>query len=100
MFDESSKPTVSPMRQFWQGAAIGLGIGIVSIFATALVWAVASGTNRDTIVLSSQPLFLIGGGIVAGRFAYRDGLKVRIAGLITVLSAFLLLASGCWGLWR
>ena len=45
--------------------------------------------------------FLAGGGILAGRHAHRhahrDGRKTRIAGLVTVLSFFVLVSAKCWG---
>ena len=65
-----------------------------------IVWNGSSGTLRGAIGIITQMMFLIGGGMIAARHAYRAGLKVRIAGLITVLSVFFLLASICWGVSR
>jgi hypothetical protein len=94
-FEKPAAAQPSSAKQFWQGVGIAMVIGFVSLFASAFGLLILSG-NRWVGVLM-QLGFLAGGGILAGRHAHRDGLKTRIAGLVTVLSFFVLVSARCWG---
>jgi hypothetical protein len=94
-FEKPPAAQPSSAKQFWQGVGIAMMIGFVSLFAGAFGLMIPSGTRWMGAL--TQLLFVVGGGVLAGWHAHRDGLKTRIAGLVTVLSFFVLVSARCWG---